>query len=345
MLSEPFIELSPLKLFLNTDKVINLLKLASNDISVDLTQPISVELHLTNRCNLKCRWCVDSEIRKDLGDLSYQVITGFFDEIAYKNIGVTLEGGGEPTIYPFFESVVYDAVKKNIPLGLISNGVKSFTPKLIKCFKWIRISVDASNAKEYQDLKGFNCFEEVMKNIRNICNNNISSLIGVGYVLTKYNYKNITSFLLTLQDIGVDYVQIKTVEECAHLCLSDEIINIVKENIEKMNSLLSFRVIINKYKYNGRTDNNNLPCIAHSIRSIIHADGKVYLCEKRRHDPVVLGSLYNTRFMELWYSKNRKEASKKLLDKNSQVGCEVCRITNYNKLFSDLVDLKTQSFI
>jgi radical SAM protein with 4Fe4S-binding SPASM domain len=91
--------------------------------------------------------------------------------------------------------------------------------------------------------------------------------------------------------------------------------------------------------------NNDLPCIAHSLRAIIHADGNVVLCEKRRHDMITLGNINQDKFSDIWRSDEHIDASQKLLDSENQRGCAVCRVTKFNEIFMELCEVETPHFI
>ncbi|WP_294349857.1 radical SAM protein [uncultured Clostridium sp.] len=339
------LEYSCNKVILHGQKCSNILKVYNKEILYDESLPISIELHLTNKCNLNCRWCVDKEIRRDRAEIKYEVLLKFLDDIKDKGVGLTIEGGGEPTVYPFFNEFIIEAGKRNIELGLITNGVKRINPELIKYFKWIRVSLDSSNREEYKIEKGLDCFDKVMCNIKFLCESKKDTLIGVSYVLTESNYKNIIPLLKELGIIGVDNVQIRAVEECNKYKINEEIMNKVKEDINKNLVSQNMYINLNTTVNSCRTDNNKLPCIAHSLRSIIHADGDVYLCEKRRHDIIIIGNIIKDSFIDIWNSEKHKEASQKLMDFKNQNGCYVCRITKFNEMFIDLCNTKTRNFI
>ena len=86
-------EYSKLKLLLNIDKVNSIMDVANGKKMLDKSFPISVELHLTDLCNLKCSWCTDKELRKNKATLSLETIRKIFKEFAEHNTGITLEGG------------------------------------------------------------------------------------------------------------------------------------------------------------------------------------------------------------------------------------------------------------
>lgn len=340
-----FFEYSPKKLLFNSDKCKSLFDMAYQKAAFDPTLPISIELHLTNRCNLNCVWCVDKGIRENRCDLPYSALIRFLDDIAPTNIGITVEGGGEPTIYSLFEDFVLEAARRKIALGLITNGVQPFCPELVKHFHWIRVSLDASTPREYFAEKGADRFESVLDNLEEMCRHKRHTLIGVGYVLTKRNYKNIPGLLQRIQEIGVDYIQMRAVEEDEVLKPTPKMLSELQRNIRNSFHASTLRVLLNPRTDTGHTANDNLPCIAHSLRSIIHADGSVHLCEKRRHDPITLGNITESSFMDIWNSPLRREASEKLLDPCSQAGCTVCRITKFNHLFFNLINVRTKNFI
>ena len=91
--------------------------------------------------------------------------------------------------------------------------------------------------------------------------------------------------------------------------------------------------------------NAGLPCIAHTLTSIIHANGDVAMCEKRRKDNVILGNLHNATFKEIWMSDYHKQISQKLLNAECQSGCSTCRITGFNMIFNQLEKVHTKHFI
>ena len=108
------------------------------------------------------------------------------------------------------------------------------------------------------------------------------------------------------------------------------------------NMRIKFMLVINdRLEYN----NANLPCVAHTLTSIIHANGDVVCCEKRRHDHITYGNVCEMSFEEIWNSDIKKETTKKLLDANCQKGCSVCRITPFNKIISNLSEIHTRKFI
>lgn len=98
-----------------------------------------IELQLTDKCNLNCPNCHF----RNQGDISmqYEWLDLINTEIRPK--AISLAGGGEPTLYPFFDTVV-EKLKftENKPqIGLITNGVYIPNGVWQNLMDWIRVSL------------------------------------------------------------------------------------------------------------------------------------------------------------------------------------------------------------
>ena len=340
-------EYSKLKLLLNNRKVESIIDVYNGKKDYDELYPISVDIHLTNICNLKCSWCTDQEIMKCNATLEKDIVFSLLEDFGKHGTGVTLEGGGEPTLHKDFSEIVDYGYKNEVDLGLITNGVKDISQDVRK-FKWIRISLDSCDRKQYAVEKGVDCFDRVLENIRKMSDsrNYEKTFIGVGYVITNrnINLEKMKNMVEILDKIGVDYIYFRPVEEAEDLLPSvEDMINLKRELI-KWTENKRIRYLINIYDRVIK-NNNEMPCVAHSITSIIHADGTVNLCEKRRHDEICLGNILENSFYELWNSNTRILASSKLLCSECQNGCDVCRITGFNDIIHNLMCMNTKKFI
>lgn len=338
-------EYSKLKLLLNKEKVESILDVKNGIKKRDDQFPISVELHLTDRCNLNCEWCTDKKLRNNKATLDLELIKKLFHEFGSQRTGVTLEGGGEPTLHPHFRKIVEAGKEANVDMGLISNGTVNISEYVNK-LNWVRISLDSSTKEEYKQEKGVDCFEQVLRNLEKLSKlrKSAETFVGVGYVLTTRNQSNLIGLVKYLDDIGVDYIYLRPVEE------ADDIMPSL-ENLLELRRKLAELTIDRRIKYmlviNDRVVDRNagLPCIAHSLTSIIHANGEVALCEKRKEDGIIIGNLYENSFGDIWRSSCREQASQRLLDPQCQNGCRACRITGFNMIFEQLKNVHTKNFI
>lgn len=338
-------EYSKLKLLLNNKKVNSILDVRNGNKKMDERFPISVELHLTDNCNLNCGWCTDKELRKNKAVLDYQVIKRLFREFWQHGTGVTLEGGGEPTLHPDFREIVEAGKASNIDMGLITNGTIDISDCIDK-LKWVRVSLDSSTNDEYKREKGVDCFDRVLGNLEKMSNARkcTDTFLGVGYVLTTRNQSNLIELIRTIGDIGVDYIYLRPVEEAGNITPSLENLLDLRKKLAELTAETRIKYML---AISDRVVDKNagLACIAHSLTSIIHANGDVALCEKRRADGIIVGNINESSFAEIWVSPYREQITQKLLNPECQSGCSACRITGFNMIFEQLEKVHSKHFI
>lgn len=329
------------KLFLHENKVSDILK---NGIHV-MSYPISVELTLTNRCNLRCVYCSDLELRERQGNdafLDYDILSRLFEDLAQGGTkGVVFEGGGEPTLHPDFGKLVRRAKENNLAVGLITNGTVRLDVSDLQKLEWIRVSLDASNAEEYTNLKGVDCFERVLSNIAHYAQ--YCNTVGVGYVVTNNNLSDIETLILRLRELNVSYIQLRPVVDAPDLLPEEKDL----KYLECYRSAV-FNVIVDGMKENMEGGNSQLPCVANSLTSVISGDGSVFLCGRLNiydwFNPI--GNIKVQSFSEIWSGEERRRqlnmvGNGSFCSKN----CPQCRISKFNTLFQRLSQTKSVHFI
>ncbi len=308
----------------------------------DNSYPISVELSLTNGCNLDCVWCSDRELRsRQAGEMDLDVLKKLLSDLKQGGTtGIVIEGGGEPTIYKYFNEVVEFVHDLGLSLGMITNGNVRFSSSVVNKFDWIRISLDASNMEEYKKLKGQDRFEEIMSNIEALCNSNVT--IGIGFIVTSENVASLESLILRLSAFGVRYIQFRPVIDHPGLELDIDLTYLKRYEHE------GFTIYIDGMHENLIEGNDNLSCRAHSLTTVITADGSVYLCGRLNIHPWVepIGNINSESFRNIWFGGKRTVQSNQVLDQEfCKKHCPKCRLTKYNQLFSRIEKIKTRNFI
>lgn len=331
-----------LKIMLFPDKIQRIL---SDDI--DLSYPISVELSLTSRCNASCIWCGDAKLRKNSpSDLSYETACNLFTDLSTGGTrGLVIEGGGEPLLHPEFKNIVEASAQSGLKLGLITNGTVRLPKDIINKFSWIRISLDAANREQYLRIKGNDLFDNVMNNIKYIATNKISTIVGVGYVVSSIN-ASIDGFLPQiiekLKEYGISYIQFRPVVDHPDLATHIDLSFLTQY------SSIDFKVDVGALTSNQATGNGGTPCIAHSLSSVINSDGNVYLCGRLNiHDWISpVGNIYQTNFKEIWTGSERFKQIHQISNRLfCEKHCPPCRLTKYNQLLHSMNAIKTKDFI
>jgi len=131
------------KIYANLDRIVEFQK-------TGILRPITLNFSPTNKCNLNCSFCSVKNRDKTQEMPLDQAIENldFFAARGIKTLKFT--GGGEPTIWRYFNQMVFYCKEKypEIGLGLITNGVSlcsldDLNCSLWGCFDWIRISLNA----------------------------------------------------------------------------------------------------------------------------------------------------------------------------------------------------------
>lgn len=133
-----------------------------------------------------------------------------YNEISGSDIrlkGLILSGGGQPNLWPHFEEFVDWLSKKDISLGLITNGFpKKVSEKIYNNFDWIRLSITPEDASSFYPKGKFN-LQYIPKNI--LENENIT--LGLSYVYGPWTDDDILNRIdIASKEWGCEYVRVLT---------------------------------------------------------------------------------------------------------------------------------------
>lgn len=123
----------PMKILLNPE-IIN------SALEFNKLPSIHLQLNPTNKCNFNCPICSCSEREryKELNMKDIDKIIRVGKRFGLKSITIT--GGGEPLIHPNINEMIKLFSKKNIEVGLVTNGSLIERLSTLKYITWVRIS-------------------------------------------------------------------------------------------------------------------------------------------------------------------------------------------------------------
>ena len=189
--------------------------------------PLAVDVHPTNRCNLKCNWCIADQVadgqtvtkvinRQNMRFLLDQLIK--HDNQAFPDNPTTIHfSGGEPLLSRATDVGILYLLEQGKQVSLVSNGTLLHKRDLLNVVTQIdsaQISLDAPDAQTYLQLKGGDYYKQVIANIGQLADRR-SQLgtelrIAVNYVLTPHNHQGLAKLLRVLSQSGVDQVRFRT---------------------------------------------------------------------------------------------------------------------------------------
>lgn len=172
-----------------------------------LLPPIEARIDLTLRCNLNCTWCNSAKYRKNGDELDFEFVRKLIDFLVMWGVkSICWAGGGEPTLYPYFTSILEYASEKGLKSGLLSNGTSKhyLVNEIIgKQTRWAGISVDAGTSKTYKRVKGIDLFQQVLDNLAIMVESSVNCNIGYKFLISPSNQYDILSACEKAREIGV----------------------------------------------------------------------------------------------------------------------------------------------
>lgn len=305
------------------------------------TTPIFMEVNPTNKCSLKCAWCI-SENARGYEEIEIDALEGFFKD--FREMGgkaITFSGGGEPTYYSHFNRAVESAKKTGLELGLMTHGIypNKYTNLIGENFQWARFSLDTLDEDNYRKWKGANGVKKVVSNILSLKQYPVKVGINcnVGENLSAEETRNLVNWFI--EDSPADYLQFRPILPRYFKYESSSL------NGEVWNYLNSVRgkegISFSDDKLNDVNEKNAFPfksCEGHFFEPVLQATGEIQVCMYHpRNDNFTFGNIHENSFREIWNSDKRKQAIEYTRKFDYSEGCQMCcKLTEPNKLIDFL---------
>lgn len=264
-----------------------------NSHLIKLNYPISVCLKVTNRCNYRCRHCIQNSGICNNGELSKEQIFSLIDEFDRNQLFVLDINGGECLTRPDIRDILQYCRNRFFDTVLSTNA--SLIDDEMACFlksvpiKLAKVSLEAGNSVLQDEIRGEGSFERTTAGIR--------SLVKVGIPVTiqscvshanmyhldelvqysiKLGVKNINIFLMIPEGRGRDLEP---------LCLSGseykkllEMLSELKRRYPDMNFVSDSPLYNVYYRERGNWDKDNCVCLAGQMGCVIKENGDVTPC-------------------------------------------------------------------
>lgn len=146
--------------------------------SINADFPLVLNIEPTNRCNLKCAFCVHDVVDVNRGDISRDLIDNIVNEIKQDNRRLELVAfhkDGEPLLFKDLPAEIYKFKCTNRVgiLHLNTNGVLLSKAKgeylALAGLDSITVSLDAFHHSTYEELKGYDFRDLVYTNTIEMC--------------------------------------------------------------------------------------------------------------------------------------------------------------------------------
>jgi len=166
--------------------------------------PRGVDIEITSRCNLRCRYCYYfGNPAVEYRDLPTTEWLRFFDELGRCAVmDVTLQGG-EPFIRKDLPQLIEGIISNHMRFSILSNGtliddaIASFLADTNRCDS-VQVSVDGSGPAIHDACRGKGSFEGAIKGIRTLQRHEVP--VAVRVTIHRHNVHDLEAIARLLLD-------------------------------------------------------------------------------------------------------------------------------------------------
>mgnify|MGYP001578301425 CR=1 FL=1 len=324
-----------------------------------MKSPRNVDIEITNRCNLRCKYCAHFSSPGDVdGDLPKEEWFKFFEELNRCAVmDVTLSGGEafyRKDITEIIESIVHNKMRYSILSNgtLITDEMAKFLAETKRCNS-VQVSIDGSAPETHDIFRGKGTFAKAIDSVGYLKKYGISTTVRV--TIHKYNVPDLDRVAkLLLEDIGLNDFS-TNVASYLGLCrdnneqikLSVEDQSIAMETLLRLAKKYNGRVIaaagplanarmwlaMEKARLDGEESLPGRGCLAGcggvTSKLAVRADGVMVPCSQLPH--IELGMINKDDLMDVWqnHPELARIRNRKIIPLSEFEFCQGCDYINY----------------
>lgn len=292
--------------------------------------PLSLDVDITTRCNLRCSYCShfssDGDVERDLPVDQWR---DFFEECRAIGIMRICLCGGEAFFRPDIREIINAIVRNQMRFSVLSNGtlidddLASFLNRTERC-NGVQVSIDGPDADTHDRFRGKGSFAKALNGLRALLRQKVKATVRV--TLNRHNYRRFPETAkLLLEDLHLPDLSTNSV---SYFGLSRENNDSLALNAVEFSEAMIIMLEMTK-KYPGRINASAGPLacarmwrdmeaavngdaeVAQSIacgslgscgcvwsKLAVRADGMIAPCNQLSH--MVMGRINQDGLRELW---------------------------------------------
>jgi radical SAM protein with 4Fe4S-binding SPASM domain len=283
-----------------------------------------LDLHITNRCALRCRHCVFSSGEKLLPEMSFEKISQLIDDFSVITArkGTINLFGGEALLREDIFDIIDKAKKEGLSVGVTTNChvPKDLIEKLFKKrIDRLTSDLDGANSGTHDWLRNIDGnFDEVIRTLKKSVAKNIYTTVNS--VLHKDNVNQVIPILELCRTIGINGLAFYYLTPTGRgMDISDRIIN-SRKWMDTKNIVLDwmkrnppdFSVCWEEaYELIDNSDSAPWRCEKeHKETIFIRCDGEVYSCALLDGAPCSLGNINREKLGKILTRRKEKAFSR-----------------------------------
>lgn len=242
---------------------------------------IRFAVHMTSRCNMKCRYCRETRT----GPIMEREVFCQICQQAGKN-GIIHITGGEPMVVPYLEDEII-AHRGLTNFALNSNLLVLPREKTMECIFRMKTSLDDYDGDRWNNLVGGNFFEKVVGNIRRA-----SEAVPHTYVSYTATHLNAHRFKDFIRFCRAKFPHLFAVtcsffKGAGEMCLQQHDIDILFEAAEELDDN-SKELFVQTHTHQGNNfpENLQIPCYLSMTERLYDENGQQFYCSHLFRDMV-----------------------------------------------------------
>jgi SynChlorMet cassette radical SAM/SPASM protein ScmE len=182
----------------------------TNDVSMkSMRTPRSVDLEITGRCNLSCKYC-SHFAGDDVGSqLSKAEWLTFFEELGRCSVLEVCLLGGEPFMRDDLQEIISGIIANRMRFSILTNGalitdkMAAFIKSTGRCNK-IQVSIDGSSPRTHDIFRGEGSFNRAVQGLKLLIKHGIPATVRV--TVHKMNVDDLEATArLLLEELGLPF--------------------------------------------------------------------------------------------------------------------------------------------
>lgn len=198
--------------------------------------PITLDLHITSRCNRRCWFCQRGEDVPDMSPSLVRQVLNMYPSIRY----ACMSGLGEPLLSPQFFAIADVLQENRITKSLITNGelvpihIKELTKRT---WLYINISLNAADEEEFESVTPIGSFQRAIEGIAALVESPLREKVSLSFVIHKENLRRIPNYIQLADSLNVPAVMLHSLLPKPHFDRSMEEKILTVEDLEYIEML------------------------------------------------------------------------------------------------------------
>ncbi|MCL6591801.1 MAG: radical SAM protein [Firmicutes bacterium] len=176
-----------------------------------IIMPVALQLELTQQCNLRCVYCYNDSNMKTKEHLRKDLLRNIILQAKSMGFFHLVFSGGEPLLYQYYEPAFQYAFESDFNVVLNTNAtiLNSRIVSLLQHnkVKQVNINLESHNKLRHDQIRGQECFDLVVANIRKMADLGLRKKICIGFVLNNLNQADLEGYFAFIKNLELDSIR------------------------------------------------------------------------------------------------------------------------------------------